>query len=214
MGPQGRADKRRSDEKMQYQKITSFADSVDIAFSNLSQLSNLASECEKLAALVVHFCERSDEASLRSVIDASESQALSFDALSLASSSIIRRGDYLPPELASWTAACLAGEKTRPLVAPRFKRGWPGAQAERNLIIYETVRKLEERGVSATRNDSSPKTSACDAVAAAMLLRKASPSSFKDIKKIYMQVKSKIKSGSNPHLPHTLINELIKDLRD
>lgn len=191
----------------------SFADAVDFAFEALAELDDLPGEAGRLAALVCHFCARNDHASLASVIDASRSQALSFDALSLAASIMIGKGSALPPALGMWTAKRLSGEIARPPVPARFKRGWPGATVERDLIFHDLVAAFQDFGLTATRNDTSPALSGCDAVAAAMVRRRRSPSSFKEIKEIYLRIKSKYETGGHPGLGVAVINNLIKDTR-
>jgi hypothetical protein len=106
----------------------SYTDAVDFAYEALAELDNLPDEIDRLAALIVHFCNREDAASLASVIDAGRSQALSFEALSRAAAILIRKGTALHPALATWTAQRLCGEIERPAISAVSKEDGPARQ--------------------------------------------------------------------------------------
>lgn len=199
------------DQKADNGEIISYTDAVDFAYEALAELYELPDEAEKLAVLIVYFHDNDDSASLGSAIEAARSQALSFDALSRAAAILIRKGAALHPVLATWTAKRLGGEIERPPISANFKRGWPGATVERDLILHGLVVALQGFGITATRNDVSPATSGCDAVAAAMARRGKAPSSFKEIKAIYLRIKSKYEAGGHPGLGLAAIKHLIKD---
>ncbi|WP_136684658.1 hypothetical protein [Falsirhodobacter xinxiangensis] len=193
--------------------MISFAEAVDFAFESLKKLDCLPDEADKLAAFVVRFCEIDDRKSLSAVIEASLTQTLSFDALSRAAAILLAKGSPIHHDLAEWTARRLTEQLERPPISRRFRTGWPGALAERDLIFHSLVVALQERGLTPMRNDSSPSMSGCDAVAAAMVRRRSQPSSYKGIKEIYLEVNAKARCQQYHGVGVAVTNALIKDTR-
>ena len=110
-----------------------------------------------------------------------ENNAANFDILSVVAASYIDAGVLMPEALGQWAVAVLRGEKKRPGRHGKFAKG----TGLRDVCIWETVRRLVKRGMIATRNDASPATSACDAVAEALKLLGESPASYASVKRIW-----------------------------
>jgi hypothetical protein len=77
--------------------------------------------------------------------------------------------------------AVLRGEKKRPVRHGKFAEGI----GLRNTYIWLATRRLVKRGMIATRNDASPATNACDAVAEALKQLDENPASYASVKRIW-----------------------------
>lgn len=119
--------------------------------------------------------------SIERLIKIAENNAANFDILSVVAASYIDAGVLMPEALGQWAVAVLQGEKKRPGRHGKFAKG----TGLRDVCIWETVRRLVKRGMIATRNDASPATSACDAVAEALKLLGESPASYASVKRIW-----------------------------
>lgn len=194
-------------------RVITYQEAVDFAYEALEEVSTFPDEVERLAASVLHFCENGDDASLQAVIRAAETQALSYDALSQAAGLILERGEPLPSPLAVWTGRRLSEQIERPKIPARFKRGWPGENQERDLVIYDLVTTFRDFGLTATRNDENKTNglSGCDAVAEAMSKRDLTPNTFRGVKAVYLRVKQEYAAGKRPGLGVSVTNELVKD---
>jgi hypothetical protein len=96
---------------------------------------------------------------------------------------MIEQGSVPHPVVAKWLAAYLRGEVTAPK-----ERGRPRASTHdtaRDDAIRQAVQSLIDHGATATRNETSPPQSACDAVAEAMRLLNLKPASFGAIQNIW-----------------------------
>jgi len=191
----------------------SFSDAVDVAFEMLGEITELSDEADKLAAFVFHYCALGDDKSLSEVITAANSQALSYDALTLTAATFITRDMSFPRLLKEWTSQALTGLISRPPVPTRFAAGWPGYQEQRDLLIYDLVVELRSYGIRPTRNTTTGRVSGCDAVADAMILRRQRPCSYSGVRDCYYKVKNCLERGSNPRLPVSILNQLILEMR-
>lgn len=199
-------------EGTENREVISFRDAVDYAYDMLEVLDELPDEAEGLAALVYHASCRADTNELSRIIEASRTQALSFDALTRAVGYLVRQDKALPDILKDWLAKMLLAEITRPLVPKRFTRGWPGSKEHRDLLIYEVVVRLAEKGLLPTRSESTGSASGCDAVAQAMVLLKQSPRSYSGVSRSYYEVKTAFERGSDPRAPISIMNALIWEM--
>lgn len=107
--------------------------------------------------------------------------AANFDIATAIAATYMETGILMPDMLAKWAAAVLRGEQKRPVRHGKFPEG----TGLRNTNIWEVTRILVKRGMTATRNDVSPATSACDAVAEALKEMEESPSSYASVKRIW-----------------------------
>jgi hypothetical protein len=193
-------------------EVISFLDAVDYAYDMLEVLDELPDEAEGLAALVFHASCRGDTNELSRIIEASRAQALSFDALTRAVGYLLRRDKALPDILKDWLAKMLLAEITRPPVPKRFTRGWPGSTEHRDLLIYEVVARLAEKGLQPTRDRFKGTASGCEAVAKAMKQLKQSPASYSGVSRSYYEVKMAFERGSDPRAPISIMNTLIWEM--
>jgi len=118
---------------------------------------------------------------IEQMISRAENNAANFDILAVIAAAYIDAGVLMPKTLGQWAMAVLRGEKKRPARHGKFAEG----TGLRNLHIWEVTRILVKRGMTATRNDVSPATSACDAVAEALKQMEESPSSYASVKRIW-----------------------------
>lgn len=190
-----------------------FEDAVDFAYESLMVLEELPDQAERMAAIIFQVVKQGNEKTLKSFVEDSENNGLVFDGLSRVAGRLILRGSDLGIVLSHWVGRRLLEEVSRPLRSRRFRKAWPGENEELELILYDTVRELVELGLSSTRNDASPPLSACDAVAAAMGLHGAKPTSYKEIKRIYLKIKKRYEGGGDPGLDVAFSNWLIEDMR-
>ena len=119
--------------------------------------------------------------SIERMINKAENNAASFDILTVITAAYAESGILMPEALGQWTAAVLRGEKKKPIRHGKFAEG----TGLRNTCIWEATRRLVKRGMIATRNDTSPATSACDAVAEALKQMNESPASYASVKRIW-----------------------------
>ncbi|WBQ13837.1 hypothetical protein L2D00_03925 [Hyphomonadaceae bacterium BL14] len=90
----------------------------------------------------------------------------------------------LPEIIRRWIADYLRGSHPR----PTKRQGRPSDTGLR-VAIWDAVQELVERlGMTATRNEASEETSACDAVAQALSNLELKPTSFDRVKKIWVEV--------------------------
>ena len=85
------------------------------------------------------------------------------------------------PEVRDWLSRYLRGE----ISAPAKKAGRKQKTGPHNVIEF-CVSLLADNGMNATRNDASPPESACDAVAKALAELGMEPTTFKAVKRIYL----------------------------
>ena len=115
------------------------------------------------------------------MINSADNRADSFDVLAVVSEKYFETDRLMPKVLAQWAAAMMRGEKKRPKRNGKFANG----TLERNTYIWPVTRKLVESGMMATRNDESPPTSACDAVAEALKQLGENPTAYASVKRIW-----------------------------
>jgi len=111
-----------------------------------------------------------------------ETDAESFDALRLGSAYSLERGEELPPEAMVWLVQYLRGEVSR----PKANSGRP-AEFWLHLHIWVAVGSRVQDGMTATRNDAGPATSACDAVSDALAELGLEPATFHSVKRIWLR---------------------------
>lgn len=93
----------------------------------------------------------------------------------------LERGETLHPVVTEWLTSYLRGEIVEPKTAGRPKRESTAIDG----AIRRAVETLVAKGMTATRSDTSPHTSACDAVAKAMLELGLTPSSYGQVARIW-----------------------------
>ena len=104
-----------------------------------------------------------------------------FDAMRLGIAFFLKQKETLPPEAKEWLMQYLRGELSRPAkrVGASSKAGW------HDTISY-IIGGFVAQGMMATRNDVSPATSACDAVADALAELGLEPATFHGVKRIWL----------------------------
>ena len=118
--------------------------------------------------------------------------ALKFDALMRVAAPSSENPQPLHLDVVLWLAKYLRGQVARPLKAAGRKKGF-----ERYFIIHSIVKDLVlVGGMTATRNDESEATSACDAVAKALADLDLMPRSYDRVKHIWL-LGNKEPFGSN-----------------
>lgn len=107
---------------------------------------------------------------------------IAHDAMRLVLADFLMAREMPPDAARDWLVAYLQGKADRPA-------GKSGRKKELALhnVIWMAVRDLTEQGMKATRNDGSPETSACDAVAEAMRRLELKPMTFDGIKRIWLK---------------------------
>ena len=113
-----------------------------------------------------------------------KSNADGFDALCLGVAHAVERGfdEELTQEIRKWLAGILRGEVQRPKArAGRGSGGWL------HHLIWIAVSSRVGDGMSATRNDASEPTSACDAVAEALAELGLEPATFHGVKRVWLR---------------------------
>lgn len=113
-----------------------------------------------------------------------------WDALRLGVANAIERGDELPREARQWLALYLRDE----IKSPHGTAGTHNAEGL-HVAIFMAVHSLVQSGMKATRNDASPSTSACDAVADAMGKIGKEPATFFGVKKVWLTKRRQMKPG-------------------
>ena len=108
-----------------------------------------------------------DEDAIRESIERAASCPDHWDALAYAAEVLLKCRQPLGDALGAWTVEALRGGCKRPDARKAAKAP---ANALRDHAIIEAVRALVRCGMKATRNDVSPRRSACDAVADANCL--------------------------------------------
>ncbi len=89
----------------------------------------------------------------------------------------------LPQIILDWLIEHLRGKTKR----PRRAAG-RGISLGLHVTVAQVVQVLVDRGMHATRNDASPATSACDAVAEALSDLKMTPNSFEGVKAVWLRI--------------------------
>lgn len=115
------------------------------------------------------------------LILAAKEDPYAFDAMRLGIAFFLKQKEELPPEAMEWLVQYLRGELSRPK-----KRVGAKSKASRHSRISHIVGELVSKGMIATRNDVSPATSACDAVADALAKLGSEPATFQGVKRIWL----------------------------
>jgi hypothetical protein len=89
---------------------------------------------------------------IEQMINKAEKNAASFDTSTEIAAIYAEKGKSMPEALGQWAASVLRGEKKRPVRHGKFANG----TGLRNTCIWMVTRKLVQRGMTATRNDTSP----------------------------------------------------------
>jgi hypothetical protein len=114
----------------------------------------------------------------------------SYDMLRFGlANTLILDPDYDPPKAVRlWLSEYLQGNVKRP-------KGGTGRYSSQGLhvSIWVVIRHLEKLGFVATRNDTSPATSACDVVADALDQLDLEPREYFSVKKIWFAQKKRAK---------------------
>lgn len=112
-----------------------------------------------------------------------------YEVAKLAVAFQLERGDPLPDVVQKWLIQDLNGEIEKPPEKTgRKKKEWF------DILVWIAIQSRVNDGMTATRNDVSPPTSACDAVAEALVALGLSPRNYAGVKRIWMQMEQK-------HLP-------------
>jgi hypothetical protein len=123
--------------------------------------------------------ERTDV--LEWLIEISEHSSIAFEALLLIAGSMARQGLPYAGTMREWVSNYLDGKITKTARTGHIR----AETLYRDLLIVGAVSELCELGIAATRNDASPPTSACDAVAEACVRIGVAPGSYQSIKRIW-----------------------------
>ncbi|MBR9864877.1 MAG: hypothetical protein GYB24_15675 [Rhodobacteraceae bacterium] len=108
-----------------------------------------------------------------------------FDAVGLLTADFIEHGEEMPKELRDAAIARLKGQE-RPKREVNRRRGFIGDHWYRDFYIWNAFSDLVDKGMNPTRNDTSPPTSACDAVAQAMIELGERPNSYSGVSKVWI----------------------------
>jgi hypothetical protein len=107
-----------------------------------------------------------------------------FDALRFGAAQQLSLGIDFPLIIRHWIVEYLQGKRVRPKSA-----SGRGSSIGWHINIALTVDLLVRAGMTATRNDASDTTSACDAVARALAELGLPPSSYARVKKIWLDIR-------------------------
>jgi hypothetical protein len=141
---------------------------------------------ESAAARAIRIAASADNIAL--ILDWAEGEADGFDALKRGVCYGLEHGENLHPDVMQWLLKYLRGQIVRPASkAGRKKAEWS------EWRIYFEVKRLQDAGITATRNEASEATSACDAVGDALGDLGLSPTSYASISRIWFRI-NKIKS--------------------
>ena len=102
---------------------------------------------------------------LQDLIEGAQSSPLDVEALKEAWRYLRSNKEPIPSELREWIDNYF--DESLPFPEPRVGRS-PYTNQVRNQLIVETVQNLVDCGLTATRNQASPRKSACDAVSEAL----------------------------------------------
>ncbi len=103
---------------------------------------------------------------ISALVDDARSNPVAYRALKQAVGHLRGTDERIPPELVEWAFDVADGT----LTCPKARQGRsPYANRVRDSLIVQTVQKLVECGLRATRNEASEATSACDAVSEALV---------------------------------------------
>lgn len=135
---------------------------------------------------------------LDSMIEASAERPVVWDAVWQLALRLLRDGEPLPGELASWVADVLEEKRQRP------NRGRPGRPRmwARDSAVVAAVKALEARGFQPTRNKSGLEKacaeggSACDAVGVAFGIEK-----YKTVERVW----SKFRKREKRKIPEAML---------
>ena len=142
---------------------------------------------ERAAARAMQIAASNNDLEL--ILDWAEGEAAGFDTLKRGVCYALEYGQTLHPDVMQWLLKYLRGQISRPAsVAGRKKSEWW------HWRIYFAVNRLVDKDMTATRNDASEETSACDAVADALAELELSPTSYASVKRIWLGVR-KIQSS-------------------
>ena len=108
-----------------------------------------------------------------------------FDAIRFGIALHLRIEKELPQIILDWLIEHLQGKTKRPR-----KAAGRGISLGLHVTVAQVVQVLVDRGMHATRNDESPATSACDAVAKALFDLGKTPASFAGVKKVWLKINS------------------------
>lgn len=101
----------------------------------------------------------------------------------------IRDREDIPPVALNWLRGYLRGEGI-----PKATKGRPNNDGLHLIIAIAVSGIVTKHEITATRNDASPALSACDAVAIALQEAGMQPSSYEQVKRVWLTAK-KIKPG-------------------
>jgi hypothetical protein len=109
-----------------------------------------------------------------------------FDALRFGIAHSLRANLDIPWDAKVWLAEYLTDQRTRPISTAGRK-----SLVARDIQVWLAVRYLVDKGMFATRSLSSPATSACDAVAAALKQLGETPQSYLGVKNKWREMNAK-----------------------
>jgi len=115
------------------------------------------------------------------IIEMSRTSSVAFDSLLTVAASMARNGLPYGAQLRVWVSDYLEGKTSKTSRTGRIR----AETLYRDLLIVGAVSELSALGLLATRNDVSPPSSACDAVAEACVRIGVAPGSYQSIKRIW-----------------------------
>ena len=142
-----------------------------------SHAEDLHGRNASLADAVVHYLAQDAGGRaerMTALIATAETKKFAWDTLSRLAQHVLRAGEPVPVELATWVADVLAGQRKRPA-----KDGDPRGGRDAAMLAC-LDRLIHGHGLAPTRNQASPPESACDAVASAWSL------SYKAVERVYL----------------------------
>lgn len=117
-------------------------------------------------------------------LELSKTTGENYDQLLFVCGMILETDENLSSPLKNFLANHLLQEIKRPI-----KKGAPkkGNRDIERFEIADYVKKCTDMGLSATRNDTSPATSACDAVSEALRLEGKEGQSYSNVKQVWLE---------------------------
>ena len=130
---------------------------------------------------------------IEGLIKKAKSDHYYFQALKFGIAHSLKEGNPLPEQAVLWLAEYLLGKT----IEPKQKQGRANSDIV-HLHICMQIFSLVNDGMQATRNDTSPQISACDAVADALKALNLSPKTYEGVKRIWIKNKKRISHGVPP----------------
>ena len=176
---------------------TNFISAVNAALKKLEELeSRGVIKIGKSVVRSISIGELNELIDLKAVIKKAEHDYEAFAQLKRYSATLIRKKQSLPPTLLDW----ITGYLDDMVAPPKRKAGAPTKGAQINMLLPQLINSVAKGfGLNPSRNDTSPGTSACDAVSEAVIkfnktrdaALRLTPESYSALKVNYFDAKRK-----------------------